>query len=223
MADAEARAAVLDEAAARFKEVGLDDRAKAFEEEAALIRKKETQAPPPGRRLDMAVGFVERAERRASEADDAVKAAEEALAEAAAARDVAYKEVEEGKSKLAELRAGLANETPAEAATADAEAIAVGAQAADALARARSAVEGPECAPLTLAVFRLPEALGTAIFAARPAPALDAPLDPSTAFFVQDALQSRVREAALAGARAAAAAAAPAGPAAPAELPRTSG
>ena len=107
-ADAEARAAALDEAAARFKEAGIDERAKALSEEAALIRKKEAHAPPPGCRLDMAISYVERAERRAAKADEAVKAAEKVFTESVESRDAAHKAVEEGKTKLAELRASLA-------------------------------------------------------------------------------------------------------------------
>ena len=221
VAEAEARAASLESAAATFRQGGLECRAKELEEEAAAIRKKEAHAPPPGCRLDMAIGYVERAERRALKADEVVKAAEKALAEAVEARDAANKAVADGKDELAQLRAGLASTAgdaanASAAAAADAEAVAVGAQASDALARARSAVESAEAAPLTLSVFRLPEALGTTVFAGRTVPALDAPLDLATAFFLQDTLQSRVRDAAVAGARAAAAAATAAAPAAPA-------
>ena len=92
VAGAEARATALESAAATFRESGSDARAKEFEEEAAAIRKKEAHAPPPGCRLDMATGFVVRAERRALRADDAVKIAEKALAEAVETRDAAHKE-----------------------------------------------------------------------------------------------------------------------------------
>ena len=215
VAGAEARATALESAAATFRESGSDARAKEFEEEAAAIRKKEAHAPPPGCRLDMATGFVVRAERRALRADDAVKIAEKALAEAVETRDAAHKEVEDAKAQLTKIRADLAAgpvdpESAAVAATAaaaDAQAIAVGAQASDALARARTALQSTEWTPLTLRVFQLPEDLGHAVFAGRAAPALDAPLDAPTSFLIQDRLQSRIREAALASARAATAAA----------------
>ena len=106
-ADAEARAAALDAAAARFKEGGFEDRAKLLSDEAAAIRKKEAQTPSPGCRLDMLVDFIDRAERRAAKADEAVTAAEAALDAALTARTAAHREVEESKAQLLQLRAGL--------------------------------------------------------------------------------------------------------------------
>ena len=202
----------MDSAAAAFRSGGLEARAKELEDEAAAIRKKEAQSPPPGRRLDLAAAYAERAAARATRAGEAVTAAEAAVAEAIKARDAAQAESEEAAKQLANLRAELAAAQPqhggsAEAAV-DAQAIAMGAVASEALARARSAVESAEWTPLTLRVYALPADLGAAIFAGREAPAIDSPLDAPTAFFVQDALQTRVREAAVASARAAAAAAA---------------
>ena len=212
MADAEARAAALESAAATFRSGGLEARAKELEDEAAAIRKKEAQAPPPGRRLDLAAAYAERAAARATKACEAVAAAEAAVVEAIKARDAAQAESDEAAKQLASLRAELAVAQPqpgsSAEATADAEAIAVGEIASDALARARTMVHAAEWTPLTLRVYALPADLGAAIFAGREAPAIDSPLDAPTAFFVQDALQTRVREAAVASARAAAAAAA---------------
>ena len=215
LADAEAGAVVLDEAAARLKEAGHSERAAAMEAEAADLRKGAGALPPPGRRLDLQEGFVSRAEGRCSRADAAVLEAERVLEEARKTQSALRKELEDGKADLQRLRAELAAAQAAPetsvgaaavAAAADAEAIAVGQQASDALAKARSVMQSGEGTAFTLGVFCLPEALGTSIFAGRAAPALDAPLDQSTAFFVQDVLQSRIREAALATARAAAAA-----------------
>ena len=215
LADAEAGAVVLDEAAARLKEAGHSERAAAMEAEAADLRKGAGALPPPGRRLDLQEGFVSRAEGRCSRADAAVLEAERVLEEARKTQSALRKELEDGKADLQRLRAELAAAQAAPemsvgaaavAAAADAEAIAVGQQASDALAKARSVMQSGEGTAFTLGVFCLPEAPGTSIFAGRAAPALDAPLDQSTAFFVQDVLQSRIREAALATARAAAAA-----------------
>ena len=213
VADAEARAAALESAAATFRSGGLDGRAKELEDEAAAIRKKEAQAPPPGRRLDLAAAYAERAATRATKACEAVAVAEAAVEEAIKARDVAQAESEEAAKQLASLRAELAAAQPQQGgsaeAVADAEAISVGQIASDALARARTAVQAVEWAPLTLRVYALPTDVGAAIFAGREAPAIDSPLDAPTSFLVQDALQKFVREAAVASARAAAAAAAP--------------
>ena len=212
VADAEARAAALESAATTFRECGLEARAKELEEEAAVIRKKEAQAPPPGRRLDIAVSYAERAAARAVKAADAVTAAEAAVAEVKKAHDVALAKSEEAKKQLASLRAELAaaqsepggSDVSLAEAAADATAIATGAEAADALARARTAVQATEWKPLTLRIFGLSESLGKAIFAGKSAPAFYSTLDQGTAFFLQDALQKCVREAAVASSRTAA-------------------
>ena len=189
----------------------MEEQAKQLQDEAAVIRKKEGQVPPAGCRLDMLTNYLERAEKRQVKAAEAVTAAGQQLEEAKRLQEEAAKNVEDSKARLATLRAKLASgpadlEAAAAAAAADMQAVAVGEQASDALARARTAVEGAGAAPLMLSVFRLPDALGSSVFAGRAAPALEAPLDPGTAFLQQDALQSRVRDAALAGARLAAAA-----------------
>ena len=212
VADAEARASSLECAADLFNEAGLEDRARQLSDEAAAIRKKDGQAPPAGCRLDMLTGYVERAERRQVRATEAVLAAEQQLLEAKRHPEDVAKEVEDGKAQLAKLRAELAAvpadpEAAAVAVAADAEAIAIGTEASDALSRARKAMESAEWSPLTLRAMQLPAALGAAIFAARAAPPLDSPLDAPTTFFVHDTLESRIRDAGLASARAAAAAA----------------
>ena len=181
-----------------------------METRAAQLSKKQ---PPDagaltGRRLDEQEGFIRRAEGRCARAREAVTVAEKALELYRAALAKLDAELAEARTKLSQLKAELADsmgtEGPSTMATVDADAVAIGAQAADALARARSAVECAGAPALSLAMFRLPEALGASIFAGRAVPVVDAPLDPATTFFLHDALQSRVREAAVAGARTAA-------------------
>ena len=83
-------------------------RATEMEEEAAYILKKQGHAPPSGKRMDMLEAFIARAEKRAVNAEAGVREAEQKLAEATVSRDLALREVQEGKAKLTELRLELA-------------------------------------------------------------------------------------------------------------------
>ena len=218
-AEAEARAAALEQSAAQLRAVGLTSQAESLEQQASAERKSADSAPPAGKRLDLLEGFLRRAEGRLAKAAKRVEDAEVELAAARSARDALDSELNNGREQLAklkkELTEGMAPAADAEAAAAeaDAEATRVGGEATDAIARARSHVEagGP---PLTLRVYQLSAALGEALFQGRQEPpTLDAVLDQPTAFFVQDGLQRRVRESAVAEARKAARASpAPAAP-----------
>ena len=193
-----------------MREGGLEVRAKELDDEAAAIRKKEGQALPPGRRLDSAAAYADRAAARAVKARDAVAAAEAALAEAMKAHDAACRQSEEATATLAALRAELAanasgppgavRELEKVAMASDESAVQTGQAASEALARARSHVEAG-AGPLTLEVFQLSRGLGEAVFNVRTAPDLTTVLDQPTLFFLQDALQVRVRDGALAEAR----------------------
>ena len=107
-AQTEAHAQALDDAAARLSSDGLTERAEELTKEAAALRKKAGPPPPPGQRLDSLEGFLRRAEARAAKAVEGVATAEAALAEAKRASEAQNQEVDEGRKKLAELRAELA-------------------------------------------------------------------------------------------------------------------
>ena len=116
LAETEAQAAALDEAAAKLRTSGLEARASALEEEAAQLRKRAETAPPPGRRLDSLEAFVKRAEVRATNAEKEVKDAEAVAEKAREALKALEDELAEGRAKLVQLRADLAAAPVAETA-----------------------------------------------------------------------------------------------------------
>ena len=105
-AEARAQADALAASAATLKAAGLGDHAAELEKEAAELRKK-SEAPPAGRRLDLAQAYLGRCEARARKAADAVEAAKAKAAEEEALQRTADKEVEDAKEQVEKLRGEL--------------------------------------------------------------------------------------------------------------------
>ena len=108
-AAAEARALALEQSAAQLRAVGLDVEADNLQSQAGEQRRRAESGPPPGKRLDLLEAYVSRAVGRFDRATNQVNEAEVALAEARSYCELMKKELDEGRSKLAQLRSELAS------------------------------------------------------------------------------------------------------------------
>ena len=89
VAEAEAKAAALEESAARLRAAGLEEQAASLEEKAGEQRKISESGPPLGKRLHLLDGYIKRAEGRIDHAK-------------------LQQDLEESRGQLAKLRAELA-------------------------------------------------------------------------------------------------------------------
>ena len=78
-----------------------------LEVSAAELRKKAENAPSPGRRLDLLESFLRRAEARLEKGTQRVLELEAELANARSTASDLQKELDQGRDKLAQLRAEL--------------------------------------------------------------------------------------------------------------------
>ena len=110
-AEANDRAAALEQSAVKLRAAGLEARAEELEAEAVRERKRAESAElSPGKRLDSLKRWLERAEGRLRRATEEEEDAEGALKDARKAREKLQKELDEGKLKLQELRSELSDE-----------------------------------------------------------------------------------------------------------------
>ena len=106
-ADAEARAAELQASAARLRALGLTDAAEVLEKQVSAQRKIAESMPAPGKRIDMLVAWIERAEGRASAAAARIAEKENELAEARKQHEKLIQDLDEGRNRLARLRSEI--------------------------------------------------------------------------------------------------------------------
>ncbi len=110
-AEANDRAAALEQSAVKLRAAGLAARADELEAEAVRERKRAESAElSPGKRHDSLKRWLERAEGRLRRATEEEEDAEGALKDARRAREKLQEELDEGKLKLEELRKELSEE-----------------------------------------------------------------------------------------------------------------
>ena len=126
-----------------MRAAGLEERAAELEAEAAQLRKR-APALPPGRRLDLAEGYLRRCEKRAAQSTEATAAAEQKLEEARLQQAAAEKEAREADEQLQQLRQDLAGAAEAAMPEAEAGGSAAAAQAELEVARLRAALATAE-------------------------------------------------------------------------------
>ena len=107
-AQAESRAAELEQAATRLKAVGLAEDAEKLLEKAAAQRKQVEKAPTPWKRIEALEGFITRAEARVTKAQQRIDTIEDELAKARQSRDTLKQELDDARQQLTELRNSIA-------------------------------------------------------------------------------------------------------------------